>query len=320
MPGIFTGGYYGVDLFFVLSGYLITTQLLKENARTDSVWLGGFYMRRLLRLTPALITVAAFAVSIYLLFGLGATPRQSAFAITYLMDVYLPKTLDFGALAHTWSLAVEEQFYLLWPALLIIGLRRRWPMVWVVSVLMATAIVPTVWIARTSTLQAYFTPFAHVGELGAGAMLALVLANGRARQLRWTESYAVPIIGFSLLAVAALLADQTWLWQYYGGFTAAGLVTAAVIAHCISRPTGTVSRLLGLRPLTWLGERSYGIYLWHYPILFIMSEYGGKPQTAVPVAAVASVLLAALSYRFVERPFNRIKDRRFASRVRGAVR
>ncbi|GGG29169.1 hypothetical protein GCM10007304_48780 [Rhodococcoides trifolii] len=315
LPDTFPGGYFGVDIFFALSGYLITAQLVQEHVRRGSIWLTGFYIRRFLRLTPALMIVVVFALIVHVAVGWGANPFQAAAAATYLMDFYLSLTSHFGgSLAHTWSLAVEEQFYLVWPALLILGIRLRWPMIWVTSFLVVAAIVPTLLVVRAGSYQmAYYSPFAHLGELGAGVLLALIVASDRTSMIRWTRSYAVPVVAVGLLTAASLGADQEWAWQYYGGFTAAGLVTAAVVAHCILRPDSYVTKALGRRTMTWIGERSYGIYLWHYPLLYVLIRYVDD-WVALIVGGVLSVVLAALSFRYVEQRFNRIKDTKFATR------
>jgi peptidoglycan/LPS O-acetylase OafA/YrhL len=320
-PDELPGGYYGVDIFFALSGYLITSQLLREQLKYGSVWMKGFYIRRALRLTPALLIVAAFASVTFYLFEYGASPLQSAISITYLMDFWMSiGHRPGGALSHTWSLAVEEQFYIVWPALLVLLIKRHWPILSVTIALIIISVIPTITIvALRGANSAYYSPFAHLGEIGAGVLLAILIHSGRTKYLQWTRIQLVPLTAAALLLLAILLADQGDLWQYYGGFLAAGLIAAFVICHCLYSPSSATSRILASPALTWIGERSYGIYLWHYPILYCLQPFVAL-WVASAIGMIATVAAAELSYRYVEKPFNVVKDKKYSTKNRPTIK
>ena len=354
------GGFIGVDIFFVLSGYLITGLLLSEHARTARISLRDFWVRRARRLVPAL-AVMMLAVIAYLWW---MTPPESyplrrkdiVWTVGYLANWHFLQSVDdyFAAystaspLRHTWSLAVEEQFYLVWPVLVVAllwlgrrALRRRGPgdRVLVIGAAAVAGMVVSAWaMATTYTVdapsRAYYSTQGRVQELFAGVLLAVLFAwyRGRGRAL------PAPIAGIVrdrpwpmaatgaavLVMLAALLTlSDTGAFYYHGGALLISLATAGVIGSAELRPGSVLAGVLSWRPAVALGRISYGIYLWHWPITVVF------PVQNLPVAeqvwrqtvrVVLTVLIAALSFRFIERPVQR--DRRvLRSRVRvlGAV-
>ncbi len=324
------GGFLGVEVFFVISGYLITTLLLRERRRTGRVALGAFWLRRARRLLPALFLLLA-VTSIYSVVFLPDTIARLRgdvlAALTYVTNWWLiaVDASYFEAagrpplLGHLWSLAVEEQFYLAWP-LLLVGMLRLWggrrrPML--VATLTGAALstlamaVPA--IVRGYPLAAdpsrvYFGTDTRAAALLIGAALAMVWSP-------WHLAPRVPPRGRAALigAGAAGLAGLVWLFArlsefspflYRGGFLCCALVTALLIAAAV-HPGGPVGRALDRRPLRWIGERSYGLYLWHFPIFMVT-----RPQLDVPLTGTANLALrlaltaavAEVSYRYVEQP------------------
>ncbi len=373
--GLLSGGFLGVDVFFVISGFLITTLLLAERDRLGHIRLREFWLRRARRLLPALFLVLAGTILMALVLAPGEVARvrgDTLAALAYVTNWYLilRQQSYFEAvgrpspLLHLWSLAVEEQFYVLWPLLLTAGLliaRRRGMLVLTLlgaagsAILMAALYVPGVDPSRV-----YYGTDTHAVGLLAGAALALAwspvaratapatpvsdrdgeavgrawpalppwpeaddgadpgtrspVRRGRAatlaaavtglvRGLPWWD--AAGIAGLGLLGACFWLFDEYEPWLYRGGFVVVAIVTATVIFASV-RPGGWLGAgVLDRQPLRWIGERSYGIYLWHWPIFTLTRPQLDVPLDPIPDLALrlALTLLAAeVSYRFVETP------------------
>lgn len=341
--GQFGHGFYGVDVFFVLSGFLITTLLLEERAGTGDISLRLFWLRRAARLLPALFAICAVLLIVTGLNGIHSLrPALNPYpAHTQLLGVvaalgYVASWVEaifhtnLNPIGHTWSLSVEEWFYVLWPLTLLALLRRRPRLVtrWVV----ALAVVALAYRVVAETLISsrwylYFAPDQRACQLLAGCALgAVVFAHGprlaaRPRLVGW-----VGLAGTA--SVAALMARPLHESGAHVPFEHFGLPFCAVastagIACLVLRPGFWLTRLFELRPLVWVGRRSYGLYLYHLPILLLVSPWSG-PLGRVPwkTGAVSIVLMfaaAAVSYRWLERPvIDRM--RRYEARVRsGAV-
>jgi peptidoglycan/LPS O-acetylase OafA/YrhL/lysophospholipase L1-like esterase len=264
------GGFLGVDAFFVLSGYLITSLLLA------GVPLGRFWSRRVRRLLPAL----ALLVVVVLCLGpvLNAAPRDALGALTYLSNWrsyatgggYFASFAEPSAFQHTWSLAVEAQFYVVWPLLVVCVCRRaRGPVLAAAGVgaLVSAAAMAASFRPGGDPARAYYGTDTRIQALLVGAALAVVLARA-----------AVPrAIGWSGVLGAAL---TLWVWHtasgtsgdlYGGGFLLAAVATAAVIASVVLLPSGPLARALSVRPLRALGIVSYGVYLWHWPVFLLLT-------------------------------------------------
>ncbi len=292
------GGFLGVDVFFVLSGYLITTILLAEYREQGKLDYAGFLARRCRRLMPGLglMLVALLAVGPSLFPGRPMLPEL--LTGLYLTDYSFPLLRMPVLTQHGWSLAVEMQFYLLWPFAIL--LLARTSTATALRVLACVWIVGTVWrFAAFETLgwrHAYYTLDCRTTGLVAGAMLAMV-PRQRLRLAPQLATLALALIGGAALvahfydATAALL---------FGPL--AEICALVIVAGVVTGQAGAVGRLLGAPQLVTLGRWSYGIYLWHYPIARIAREaWPGYP--AALVTAVVATVLAALSFELVERRF-----------------
>ncbi len=327
------GGFLGVDLFFVLSGYLITSLLLVEWEARNRIDLRGFWLRRARRLLPALVVIVLAALVLAAIFARGDLARTRGDAISSLLyytnwhlivanHSYFARMGSPSLLQHLWSLAVEEQFYLIWPLLLVPGLvlvgRRRLPLLVVAGIAGSAALM---WLLYkpADPSRVYYGTDTRAFLLLMGILLALLWpAIERMRR-------SLPLL--ELFGVAALVASVLLFRQmqdfnptlYRGGDLAAAFCFAVLIA-AVAHPLTGLGQALGVAPLRWLGERSYGIYLWHWPVVELMRPGVDIPWTGPGiVAAQAAIVLAAaaLSYRFVEEPIRSGRlQRRLAQRPR----
>lgn len=303
-PGAVAGGWAGVDVFFVLSGYLITRILAVDLDATGAIEFSKFYIRRCLRLMPAFALVLMFELA-HALMSAGHRKElleAAAVAALYLMNWsrafnWLPSS----ALAHTWSLAMEEQFYILWPVSLAF-IRKRSPLVWVLS---ATALVLAwrcylVWSGAGSerTYNGFDT---HADALLIGCALALASFGPAARKL---ASRTVFIPAALICAAFALLPNKAAVSQSVG-LTLVSLLAAWIVLGAMEK--GWLKSVLSLKPLVYTGKISYGWYLWHYPLLVILGTRIHHAKGLI--IFVLSYGIAALSHAFVERPFLRLKSR-----------
>lgn len=283
------GGFIGVDLFFVLSGFLITRLLFAEQERSGGIDVGRFYLRRLRRLYPALLLMLAA----YLLVAPRIWPefdhaRDALLAGTYVANWSIIAIQAPVVLSHTWSLAVEEQFYLLWP-LLITWLPRQHRL----RALVVLFLVATLWRVATGLSglpgwAVYLRFDTRLSGMVLGACIAalpVVLTHPR----RWVWA--------GLIAVAAITLWARWLDPAYLriGITFSELAAAVLIVGALQHPGG-----LAHPALAWIGRLSYGMYLWHYPLMRAVRDDGHWATTFV-VGTLLSILLAWLSYVTVER-------------------
>jgi peptidoglycan/LPS O-acetylase OafA/YrhL len=337
------GGYLGVDLFFVLSGFLITTLLLEEWAGTGRVDLAAFWGRRARRLLPALFLVLA-AIALYLvgnaLFGgPGANGlvdlsglRGEAIAtllyvnnwhLIYAHQSYFAQFSTPSPLQHTWSLAIEEQFYLIWPPLLLVLLRygrRHWRRVGVAvtvalgvgsSVLMAVLFQPGVDPSRI-----YYGTDTRLFDLMAGATLAFLAASRRQpaapdrRILHWVGPAAAVVLGVFWVR-AGTPGGQPTDFMFEGGFLLCAALAGVVVADARLLEPGWFGRALAWRPLHFVGTISYGIYLWHWPVIvYLTAARTGLSTWPLDLLRIAVTLaLATASYYLVERPVRRARFR-----------
>ncbi|RZI88935.1 MAG: acyltransferase [Microbacterium sp.] len=333
------GGWLGVDIFFVLSGYLITGILLSEHSRTGAVRLGNFLVRRLLRLYPALLVTLVLGAFFYgTLGGDGGTVSETG-DVTILTDAsfldYLGTIapiatyvenfyLAFGhnavdLLGHTWSLAVEMQFYLVWPPLLVWLLARRKNLLTWVLVGIAVSYLLMVLQSGPEHLalpNAYYLPWTRAWELLAGALVAVLAARPQTRPARligsrWAGWSIVAGLGLVILVASTysiLLIDYVLLWEA----PIAVALTALLIAHLNEVGATGPGAVLAWKPLVWIGKLSYGIYLVHYPTLWILRDHGLPDDHGTLVFALAmaiSTAVAAASYYLVEQPVLKVKRR-----------
>lgn len=305
--GPFPGGFLGVDMFFVLSGYLITDLLVAEREKQGKIAIGGFYLHRALRLVPALLLFLAVYVTIAPFVWPGEPHlRDAALAAAYLSDYSYPLFGDPKYIRHSWSLAVEEQFYLLWPLLIPLMANRK----------RAIAILAATWVAITAVrysvadsgwINYYFPLHTHSSGLIAGAGLALALREG------------FPAIGarlgscaFILFAFMALVANIT---SSAVAITVAELLSVLVVGSIVSGAKPLFTGLLSTKPMIGIGKLSYGLYLWHFPFAYYFRQEFGFPISASATFALA-LLGSILSYYTVEKWGRAMKER---LRARGTI-
>lgn len=329
------GGFVGVDVFFVISGFLITSLLLRPPPAAERMprRLMDFWRRRARRLLPALGIMVAVCASLAWLIGgdvLVGIGRQvlgaSTFSYNWLAvadgtEYFASATPEL--LRNVWSLAVEEQFYLLWPLLLplVLLLPRRWMRIAVVLVGAAGSAWWMAWLtADGAVTRGYFGTDSHAFGLLLG--IAIAFATERMPQPatagtgRRALSLTLGTVGLIAIMVAAVTPERQDAVTFPGMLLLAAAGTAAVIVAAVL-PGSAVGRMLDAAPLRWIGDRSYGIYLWHWPLLVLAlaAVDGMSAGTDVPLAVGLVVLAltlaaAALSYRFVEQPVRRLGFRR----------
>ncbi|MET3652544.1 acyltransferase family protein [Dyella japonica] len=317
------GGFVGVDVFFVLSGFLITGLLLRELENTGSIAFGDFYLRRLRRLMPALIlmiVVTSLVAAVVLAPG-EQLQQPSAAAMAALwasniyyalvqMDYFAPGT-DSNLFLHTWSLGVEEQFYLVWPLLLLaLGRardgKRTGQLRWVMVALVVSGLIASWLLTPRFPQWAFYMMPVRAWEFAAGALIWLGL-RGNVQGLFGPRAargvvQAAGWVGFLLVATAALTYGANT--PYPGWRAAIPVVGAVLMVWAGSHGDGIgLSRLLALRPMQMLGRVSYAWYLWHWPALLLGYAIAGSHDPMVRLASVTVALgLAAASYRWVEYP------------------
>ncbi|MEY2989765.1 MAG: hypothetical protein RLZZ163_681 [Actinomycetota bacterium] len=325
------GGFLGVDVFFVLSGFLITSLILEEYDRAGRVDFRRFYIRRARRLLPAvfvLLIAVGIAVLLFYRDALSAF-REDALATLLYVNNWWYVVVDQSyfesigrppLLKHLWSLSVEEQFYLIWPAVALLLVRRGGrPLVRRIA--LALALASTVWMAYLAIRggypidadpsRAYFGTDSHIMGLLIGAALATVWRPGRlSADVPRSARILVTSIGVAMIVVVAgfyLFVGEFTPWLYRGGFLVLAIFTAVLIAAA-THPASPLGAILGVGVLRYLGRRSYGIYLWHWPI-FMVTRPGIDVPWSEPVAFVirlaATLLIAEVSYRLIEMPVRR---------------
>ncbi len=326
VPGM-GGGLLGVGVFFTLSGFLITGVLLSTWHTTGRYSLRRFYLQRARRLLPAVVVVLVVVLLTVLLVDPAALATVGAQAVGALLYVsnwqaiaagqsYFERFAGPGPLDHLWSLAVEEQFYLVWPLVLLVLAVIPWvsPRIaaWVTAGLAAGSFGLMWWFASPGfdNTRAYEGTDARAGGLLVGAALALLMyRSGKRPRLEGMDRSGVDrwaVLGLTVIALMSVATDDHSMFLYRGGLLVLSLATAAVVAVVV-QPESRVGAVLGWRPFTWVGERSYGIYLWHLPVVvFTPTEVLEEAPLARAAALVAlTVGLAALSWSLVEDPIRR---------------
>ncbi|MGJ9402113.1 acyltransferase family protein [Arthrobacter sp. KK5.5] len=331
------GGYVGVDVFFVISGFLITGILLKEVDETNRISLAGFYARRARRILPAalLVLTVVGALSFFLLprirwETIGLEIVGSAFNVVNWIFAdaaadYLRAGVAASPVQHFWSLSVEEQFYVVWPLLLVgaayaarprskrhagrrktepVGSRFRVFVVTAVVVISVPSLAYSIHLTATDPGPAYFVTTTRVYEFGVGAIVAVF-----APQLAGIGRRFALILGWGGLAgilVSALLFTSGIPFPGYAALLPTVGGAAVIIAGLAGRDRSGAGRVLSLKPMTWLGGISYSLYLWHWPLIVIAAHVLGGRYVAVSLLVVAfSLVPAYLSHKYVEQPIMR---------------
>lgn len=313
LPAAAPAGFLGVDVFFVLSGFVITRTLLEEYRATGEIRYGRFLFRRAMRLMPALWLVVAFVCVVCLLWPLQIwrhAPSEIAWALAYVSNWQAAYPATFGPsmfFNHAWSLGVEQQFYLAWPLVLVLLLRgapagrlARW--------LAAMIALAALWrlgmvAAGHDTNRLYHGSDMRIDELLAGCVLA-VLARDRAgeealrRHLSRARNLGAAVAAMLVAAVFIVRFEDRALYMI--GFPLVALLAAALIAECVCFPERLAPRLLRGRPLVALGTISYGVYLWHIPLWEALKGLQIPPLAASAIASVLTVCFASFSYRVIE--------------------
>ena len=327
------GGFLGVDFFFVISGYVITRLLLIERRRTGAIDWPRFWARRGRRLLPAVVAVLG-AVQLWLRLGAppelrGTTNAQTLAALTYVSNWYAivanvgywGAQIDATPLTHLWSLAVEEQFYVAWPLLLVavLALTRSPRALAVAAGLGAVASYATgVVLFHTEGVdRAYLGTDARAGALLLGVLCAVLLTRPEpGPDGSWDRLPPLrrPASACALLAVAALV--LLWAtaaikapWLYAGGLFVAGLSAAVIIAYVVAAPGSAAARFVGSRPVVAVGRLSYSLYLWHWPVHVYAIHRWPRAERPLLIAGeiTVTVALSCLSFALLEQPVRRVR-------------
>jgi len=315
------GGFIGVDIFFVLSGFLITTLLVQEFDESGSICLKNFYMRRVLRLAPALFGLL-LALCLVSFFVLDAQKAKSNYVDALISLFYLSNWAralsihppDF--IAHTWSLSIEEQFYIIWPCTLYFMLKLSKDRKLVLAATAAIAIVS--WILRihlfangTSIERIYNGLDTRADALMVGCALGIFHSSGFAyatiqNSIRKYLSFAA-VLSCLCLIIVSFMADWRGQRMIYYGYFAVELSTALLIWQILTSPNTGFRSFFSLKWLVWSGSISYGRYLWHYPIYRLMRALGFQTFAVVFAGSLLTFLVAALSFYCLERPILKLK-------------
>ena len=321
------GGFLGVDVFFTLSGFLITTLLFEEWRANDRVSLRDFYVRRSLRLFPAVIVLLVFYTVVSLILGgpeLATRLKGALYGATYVSNWIQAYGLAFPEkeIGYLWSLAIEEQFYLLWPAALLLAVSvvrlspRR-----LIGVLTLLIVAVVAWrYALTSAgvvgRRVYFGTDGHLDQLMMGAALAIWFV---ARPMEKANLLLIKLAGWAGVAFLAwrLFDPEYFRWWYPTiGLAATGLASTAIIGCLVTNASPILKAVLSTRWLRVVGVLSYSLYLWHVPAIRLVERSPlSQSRTLFTIGGVVlSLLFAGASYQFVERPF--LRRRRAHERLR----
>ncbi|KTD57762.1 O-antigen acetylase [Legionella santicrucis] len=327
--GILSSGFFGVDLFFVLSGFLITSLLLQEQKRYASINLYKFYLRRALRLLPALFGVL-LGVLLYTGIMLPFSKFLSALSDAWRIMLYIwnwtlsadwSVTKNWSYIVehhqhmynHLWSLSVEEQFYIVWPCLLLILLKlpRKVVLFFLLIGIVAPALARFICWHEGSSLWIYFRTDMRLDNLFYGVFVAWlvnwgIVPKGKSRVLlSWAGMIA--FIGLIGLGIPDFLTHGE---VYQGLFSLAALFSALLIASAVYCPLAPLKYLLELRLLCWIGKISYGLYLWHYPVVEILTGQNfSSPFLRDLAITVTTFTISAISYYKLELPFLKLKEK-----------
>ncbi|WP_438798561.1 acyltransferase family protein [Staphylococcus pseudintermedius] len=325
-PQWLSGGFLGVDTFFVISGYLITSLLLTEYHNTGKIKLMSFWLRRVKRLIPAVLFLVMGVIVLSLIFmptEIQKVRADSIAAIFYVSNWwYIMQNVDYfeqfavQPLKHLWSLAIEEQFYLVFPIVLLslLSFIRRLKsirIIFLILLVISMIAMMVLYVPNENVARVYFGTDTRIQTLLMGVLLALVwppfqLKAKVNRQMR-TMIDTAGVVGLAILFICFKFVSETNSILYYGGFFLISMVTLLVIASSV-HPSGYFAKFLGNKVFTFIGSRSYSLYLWHYPIIVLIHHQfvqGQIPPLVYVVEILLMVLMAEFSYKFIEQPFRK---------------
>jgi peptidoglycan/LPS O-acetylase OafA/YrhL len=320
-----TGGFLGVTVFFVLSGYLITTLLLKERRRTGKIRLARFSIRRVLRLYPALLAMILVGVVLWPLVGdyKGAhlpSGTAAAISLTYTGNLFRAFWhTSQGVFAQTWSLAMEEQFYLVWPAVLLLlaffQTKRRVIIAGLgVAVIACAIVIHALYVTPSgnATANVYFNPILGAAPLLTGCALAIALDQERVRAaVTGAIGQAATWVGLAALVTLAALVPSDWnahVWTFSLVLPAAGVAAAVLVGGLVTTPSW-LGAALSLTPLAWFGRRvSYAAYLWHPLMIALLTPLVSGLWGKLVMIAVALIVATASAF-VIEMPVEWLRER-----------
>ncbi|MDA1240307.1 MAG: acyltransferase, partial [Chloroflexi bacterium] len=314
------GGFYGVDVFFVISGYLITALLLDRAAEPGTTEILDFWRRRLLRLVPAALGAVAATFAIFALLqvrGPGTLAIEAASALGYMANwvwvirdqSYFETSARPSPFLHFWSLAVEAQFYLVWPLLMALALRAGGRLTLLLITLCLASVSIVVGAALYDPLgdpsRAYYGTDARAAGLLIGAALGVVARPGLRGLVKRPVVEVGGWLGLAGLAWLFTQGSEFTAFTYRGGFFVASAATLAVMLAAL-HGRNSVAALLSIAPLRWIGLRSYSIYLWHWPVVVLTHPHMSSAMQSWNLAVArfaVTIILAEISYRLIEHRF-----------------
>lgn len=301
-------GYLGVRVFFVISGFLITSLLLAEHERTRTVSLKGFYARRAWRIFPAFYTFVGAVTLAWIIGSLALHSGDLFAALTYTMNYHYDRSWELG---HLWSLSIEEQFYLVWPALFLLGGPRRVVPISLAMIIIAPILRVIAWFTMPHADDVVMEAYPCVMDsIAMGCLLAALSPRLDHNQtyLRFLRS---PI--FIMVPLIVWLASlPTWYGvEYTSNISFSNLGVALIVDRCVRFPDDWIGRTLNWAPLVWLGTLSYSLYLWQEPFL---NHYAKSQVNTFPLNLILAFTCAVASFYLVEKPFLAWRDRRARAR------
>ncbi|MEE9272253.1 MAG: acyltransferase [Robiginitomaculum sp.] len=323
-------GGFGVTMFFFISGFLITRLLLAESEAKakagETLDLGKFYLRRLIRLYPALLFMLGITTGLYIILGYGApAPMELAAGIGYFTNIYqviarIAGELPFMPWTHLWSLAVEEHFYLAFP-LLVILFRKNWRgLALALGAIMSLSVLWRAYIIFCTNLPVqdynYMMTDARIDSLAWGCFLAVILhINGSVTRLKNFIGFIPTFLAFVGLGLSFVLRDE--IFRYTLRFSVQGGAIFTLMFNLYYwRGFSFAFIILDWKPLAWIGSISYALYLWHVPVFDLFTRGFGESLIVRLIAVICSFFLAAFSFYYVEKPFLALR-RKFGSHAGG---
>ena len=307
------GGFIGVDIFYVISGYLITGLILRQIEETGSLNLKNFYQRRIKRLLPAsvlvLIITAVFSYLILPPIGRAELGRNvlavgllvSNYAFAYWETDYQNLGADPSALLHYWSLAVEEQFYLIWPIFILLiskmGLRK---IKWAIFSVFVISLLFSIWQTQSSSILAFYSLHTRAWELAAGALILFIPKTFSLKFLKYQK--VLFLLGLGLISYATIFYNSQT--PFPGVAALVPVIGTFLLVNSIGNWPKAAGVISNHKITQWLGAISYSLYLWHWPVLLLPSIYLDRPLLGIEktLCVIVTIILAHLTYKFVEQP------------------